>query len=376
MNKLAFRLIFVILIAVTGYANATSKSTPIPATGISGVYEVMIGTKEPKPLLLFLEQFGFTQVKKASLSAEQSLKKYGVNSKLTSYRLQNGDIDSHGLIRVLHWESILDEGVGYAQPETIGQRMMVMRTTDIFRLHDIFSDARESGEKWFPTLPVYDDLYDMTEGKLGVINRRVGVREMATYGALVNIVFYQRYGYTIPGYGSIGAHSPLATSEITHNDFIIGGHSEADMYAQTNYYRDVLGFKPEGPVVLDGDWQAGPKAVFNMADGASHFYRGFVSPNNISGKLKFFVNPDVRPDRSNKQRIGSAGITLHSVYTTQLSLVHQLAKSHNLNPTILFKNEFDEQGFVFVGHDGSTWQVIEKPEVKKEPLLKLNFVKK
>lgn len=344
-------------------------------TGVSGVYEVMIGTDNAEPLIELFKNFGFVVVNEGKFSEKQSIDLYGVKSELHSFRLQNGDVDSHGLIRIMQWQHLVGDGVGYAQPETVGQRMMVMRTKDIFRLFDVFSDARVSGEKWLATEPIYDDLYEMTEGKLNVINRRIGVREMAAYGELVNIVFFQRYGYTIPGYGTISDHSPLQTSEITHNDFVISGSSKEDLPRQTNYYRDVLGFKPEGPVVLDGDWQAGPKRVFNMADGSSHWYRGFVSPNNISGKLKFFVNPDLRPDRSAKQAIGHKGITLHSVYTDTANKVFKLAKQHKLTMSDFQQNEFNERSFVIKGFDGSSWQVISNVTVKRLPLKKLNFVK-
>jgi len=352
---------------------AEEKEIKLPDTGVSGVYEVIIGTDDAKPLLKLFKHFGFSQKQTGSLSAKEAKALYGVDSAVSSYRLQNGDVDSHGLIRIMQWQQVQGDGVGYAQPETIGQRMMVLRTKDIFRLHDVFSDARKSGEQWLPTYPVYDDLYKMTDGKLNVVNRRIGVREMAAYGELVNFVFFQRYGYTIPGYGTISEQSPLQTSEITHNDFILGGSSKQDMLAQTNYYRDVLGFKPEGPVVLDGDWQAGPKAVFNMADGTSHWYRGFVSPNNISGKLKFFVNPDQLPDRSEGQQIGQKGITLHSVYATKPELIKQLAAKYELKLSNTLNNEFGESAFVLAGHDGSHWQVLPKPKLKNAPLLKLKF---
>lgn len=153
-----------------------------PNTGVSGVYEVMIGTDDGKSLMEFFGHFGFQQKQKGQLSGSNAQQLYGVDSELVSYRLQNGDVDSHGLIRILEWSNIQGQGVGYAQPETVGQRMLVMRSQDIFRLHDIFSDARKSGEKWLPTEPVYDDLYKMTDGKLNVLNRRIGVREMAAYG--------------------------------------------------------------------------------------------------------------------------------------------------------------------------------------------------
>jgi len=370
-NRIRYFLIIVTLFSLNSIADDVQPAK----TGVSGVYEVMIGTDNAEPVIKFLNEFGFSLKNKATFSEKKALDLYGVKSQLTSYRLQNGNIDSHGLIRLLEWKKPTGDGVGYAQPETIGQRMMVMRTKDIFRIYDAFLDARKSGDKWLSTEPIYADLYGLTEGKLGVINRRVGVREMGIYGELVNLVFFQRYGYQIPGYGTIEDNSPLQTSEITHNDFILPGKTKADMYQKTNYYRDVLGFKPEGPVVLDGDWQAGPKRVFNMADGASHWYRGFVSPNNISGKLKFFINPDNRPDRSNAQAIGQKGITLHSVYTKTPRTIYNLAKEHQLNVSDVMNNEYGEESFIIKGPDGASWQVIKRKTVNKKPVLTLEFVK-
>ncbi|MEP1444680.1 MAG: hypothetical protein ABJK37_01025 [Paraglaciecola sp.] len=360
-----------LLLSISLGSRAASGS--LPDTGVSGVYEVMIGTDDAETLLEYLRQFGFRQIDKGQIVAEKSLALYGVDSGLTSYRMQNGDTDSHGLIRVLEWENLLGIGVGYAQPETVGQRMMVMRTLDIFRMYDAFSDARKAGQKWLPTSPVYADLYAMTEGKPDALNRRVGVREMAIYGELFNLVLFQRYGYVIEGYGSIKPDSPLQTSEITHNDFILAGNTEADMHSQTDYYRDVLGFKPEGPVVLDGDWQDGPKVVFNMAEGTSHYYRGFVSPNNISGKLKFFVNPDQRPDRSAFQKPGYTGITLHSLFAEKPELIKQLAQQQGINTTSVQTNEFGEESFVLRGPDGSSWQILPKPKLSTPAVTELNF---
>ncbi len=99
-----------------------------------------------------------------------------------------------------------------------------MRTSDIFRIADVFADLRDgAGEPWLLAGPVYDDLYNATEGTPSIVNRRVGVREMAVYGQWFNHVFFQRYGYTIPGYGVIGEHSPLGASEFTHHDFVVSG---------------------------------------------------------------------------------------------------------------------------------------------------------
>jgi uncharacterized glyoxalase superfamily protein PhnB len=348
-----------------------ARSAELPDTGVSGVYEVMVGTNDGDELIRYFAEFGFTVVGDRSLDADRTNALYGVDSALRSIRMQNGPIDSHGLIRILEWEIPRGDGVGYGPPETIGQRMLVMRTQDVFRLNDVFSDLRSSGNPVLVIPPVYDDLYGMTEGTPGFFQRRVGVREMAVYQNTANHVFFQRYGYQIPGYGTIGDHSPLRTSEITHHDFVIKG----DIDEVTAYYSQVLGFKPEAEeAVIDGDWQAGPKAVFGMVPGSSHWYRGFVSPNNICGKLKFFVPLVPRPDRSDAQRPGEMGITLHSVTVPDLAMVHDLAVENGLEMTSVQENEFGESSFVIRGPDGSSWQVIERGETQNTPVTEFKLV--
>jgi hypothetical protein len=338
----------------------------LPDTVVSGVYEAMVGATEADELARYFAEFGFRKVADGSLSADEAREVYGVDSALRSFRLQNGEIDSHGLVRILEWAEPLGPGVGYAPPETIGQRMLVMRTEDIFRLDDVYNDLRAGGRPVLAIPPVFADLYGMTGGSPGFYRRRVGVREMAVYQNLVNHVFFQRYGYQIPGYGTIGDHAPLRTSELTHHDFVITG----DIDEVTAYYSQVLGFRPEAEdAVIDGDWQDGPRAVFGMAPGSSHWYRGFVSPNNICGKLKFFVPRVPRPDRSEHQRPGELGITLHSVYTPRLEMVHGLAREHGLAPTDIMENEFGESSFVVSGPDGATWQIIHRTTSDHPPVL-------
>ena len=353
-------------------AGSTAATDP-PDTGISGVYEVMVGAEDAEVYERYFAEFGFRVIARGEMTAEAAEEVYGVPSALRSVRMQNGDVASHGLLRILEWEKALGPGVGYAPPETIGMRMAVMRTEDIFRLVDVYKGARAAGQKWLPLDPVYDDLYGMSEGELSFFNRPVGVRETAVYGELFHHVFFQRYGYQIPGYGTIGDHSPLASSEFTHHDFIVPGES---LEAVTDYYRDALGLREENEgVVLDGDWQPGPRRVFDMAPGTSHWYRGFVSPNNICGKLKFFLPTGPRPDRSQRQRPGELGITLHSLYTLRLDHVRELLEAQGIPVRRTAANELGERSFVFTGPDGATWQVLEKGDPSPAPTTELDFVR-
>ena len=364
-------LLFAIL--MISPAQDADASAP-PETGISGVYEVMVGTDDAQSLVTYFREFGFEIQREASVPSEVAELLYGVASDLYSIRMQNGAIDSHGLLRILEWSQPLGPGVGYAPPETVGQRMSVMRTRDIFRLHDVFLDLRHKARQpWLPTEPVFDDLYQLDEGVVSITDRRVGVRENAVYGEFFNHVFFQRYGYTIPGYGTINEASPLQTSEFTHHDFIVHG----DLTEVTEHYTSVLGFLAENSPVIDGDWQRGPARVFLMGAGESHWYRGFVSPDNVCGKLKFFSarDPGLERDRSQHQRIGELGITLHSLYTPKLEHVHDLAVNHGLEPTKILKNEFSEDSFVFKGPDGASWQILRQPNVTNEPVTEFEILR-
>ena len=353
-------------------AGQSSAAEP-PDTGISGVYEVMVGVPDAAPALEYFAQFGFAEVASAEVPAARAAELYGVDSALRSFRLQNGEVDAHGLVRLLEWAAPVGPGVGLAPPETVGTRMAVMRTRDIFRLADVFGDLRDgAGQAWLLAGPVYDDLYNATEGTPSIVNRRVGVREMAVYGTWFNHVFFQRYGYTIPGYGVIGDHSPLGTSEFTHHDFVVAG----DLSEVTDYYETVFGFVAENDPVIDGAWQAGPRAIFLMAPGRSHWYRGFVSPNDVSGKLKFFSLHGLHTadDRSARQRPGELGITLHSLWTPRLEQVHRLAAAAGLHPGLVQLNEFGEPGFLVRGPDGASWQIIQRERSVWKPVTEFQLV--
>ena len=361
---------FLFLVALSLFENSVCAQNQLPDTGISGVYEVVVGATEKDYALNYFKDYGFTLKDSAKLSAQKANAIYNVPSAVSIYRMQNGSIDSHGLLRVMIWEKPIGEGVGYAAPETIGQRMAVMRTNDIFRIVDIYKAARKGGQKWLPIDPVADDLFDLdSKTKKDFFKRPVQVRETGIYGEFFNHVFFQRYGYHIPGYGSIEKTTPLKTSEFTHHDFII----ELDSMEQMSYLSTALGLKAEAEPSIDGEWQDGPRVVFQMTPGYSHWYQGFVSPNNICGKLKFFIPRAPRPNRSAHQRLGEPGITMHTFYTPKLKMVHDLVKAHQLQPSKIQHNEFKESSFIFKGPEGSTWQIIERGEILHSPLTTLDF---
>jgi len=343
----------------------------LPQTGISGLYEVVQAVEDVAYAFQYWKQYGFTVVDSVRLTAAQAQALYGVPSALISYRLQNGNIDSHGLLRLWKWEKATGPGVGYTEPETIGSRMAVMKTADIMRIYDVYAFLRERKQPWLPTLPITDDLFGLNSGEKNFINRPVLVRENAVYGAYFNHVFFQRYGYEIPGYGTINPDAPLRTSEFTHHDFILPGK---DLQA-VQYVSEVLGFQSEGAPAVNGDWQKGPQRVFMMRDGYTHLYQGFVSPNNICGKLKFFVPLAPKPDRSAFQQPGQLGITLHSLYAPDIATIRSAAERYpGLSVSAITENEWQEKSFLLKDSAGITWQIIQKSGTRHLPEKKLQFV--
>lgn len=345
------------------------QNISIPDTGISGVYELCYGTNDKAYAIKYFTEFGYRVIAETALNADEAQNIYGYASALTSIRMQNGSIDSHGLLRLLIWETPKNQGVGYVPPRSIGQRLAVMKTDDIYRLVDVFKTVKENGIPCSVTEPIADDLFDLDGGKKDFFNRPIAVRENAVYGKFFNHIFFQRYGYHIEGYGTVGEHSPLRTSEFTHHDFFITSSNMSDM----SYLSSALGLLAEDEPTIDGEWQKGPREVFMLQAGEGHWYQGFVSPNNICGKLKFFIPTTQTHDFSDRQQIGSLGITMHSFYTPKLEYVHNLVQQQNLSPTSIQKNEFLEQSFNFTGPGGCHWQIIKKDDMDNKPVKELKI---
>ncbi len=370
MKKILFLSVYLFFTPPSG-AGGLFAQTKLPDTGISGVYEVIHAVKDAQYAIKYFGEYGFKVIDSSSVSAAEALKIYGVNSALKTYRLQNGGIDSHGLLRLWVWEKSLGDGVGYHIPETTGSRMAVMKTADIMRLYDVYSTLRDKKEKWLPTEPIPDDLFGLNKPeKVNFFQRPVLVRENAIYGEFFTHVFFQRYGYEIPGYGTINPDAPLKTSEFTHHDFFI----KAESMEAINYISNALGMQAEKEPEVDGDFLKGPKRVFMMTEGYSHLYQGFVSPNNICGKLKFFIPRSPKPDASAHQQVGELGITMHSFYTPKLDMVYDLIKKDTrLKATAILKNELSDRCFTFSDQAGVTWQIIEKKSTKNVPVSKLEI---
>lgn len=360
------------LLSLSSLCTAQNFPAEPARTGVSGVYEVMVGVEDAQAAIAHFELFGFRVIKDETLTSRRSKAIYNVSSNLRSIRMQNADIDAHGLLRILVWEN-LTRGVGYARPDTPGQRMAAMHTADVVRLVDVFKDERALDKPWLIQEPVLDSIYQAETAKPGLHNRRVTVRETGIWGDWFNHVFFQRYGYDLPGYGYINQDAVFRTSEFTHHSFIL----DKPLDESVTYYVNALGFKPEQKApIVDGEWQPGPAAVFAMPPGHSHQYIGMVSPNNISGKLKFFYPYD-RESASRASLVlrNARGISMHSLFVNNLNQVKNLLRQEGIETGAIVKNEFGESSFVFTGPDGAHWQILKLDNsFKTKPVTEFNLV--
>ena len=104
-GDLPMRLISCLLAALL--LSGLADDHKLPDTGISGVYEVMVGVEDATAAIDYFAAFGFRVVTRVDLDAEVGRDIYGVDSALTAYRLQNGDVDAHGLLRILTGKHLL-----------------------------------------------------------------------------------------------------------------------------------------------------------------------------------------------------------------------------------------------------------------------------
>jgi hypothetical protein len=342
-------------------------------TGISGVYEVIIGVRDLDYAMQYFREFGFRLNATGFLTRFAAETVYGIPSAVKSYRLQNGNTDSHGLIRLMVWENPSGPGVGYAEPGTIGSRMMGMLTHDVHYLHDIYVSARRADEPWLVSPPVVQ--YPLGDPGGGFFERPILSREIAVYGDWCNHLFYQRNGYTVPGYGQIHHSTRLGTSEITNHDFFI----RIDSLEQLHYLRTVLGLEADGEPSINGDWLDAPRELYHLKPGETYLFQSWQSPNNVCGKIRYFIPSGDKPDRSSRQSLGREGITGHTFYTPYMERLWLKAQEEGLSPGPVGPNEFGERSFVFRGPEGATWQIIERtrpPTNEPIPFLHLQVLDK
>jgi len=119
---------------------------------ISGIFENCIGAEDIEATLKYWAEFGYREVKRGYLEAEQAGLLYNHASNLTSVRLQNGNSADHGLVRVMWWEKPRNAGLRDTLPVVEGSRWFASLTQDIYAIADAFTDDKANGGDWISYL--------------------------------------------------------------------------------------------------------------------------------------------------------------------------------------------------------------------------------
>ncbi|WP_375505760.1 hypothetical protein [uncultured Nostoc sp.] len=320
---------------------------------ISGIFENCVGSKDIEATLKYWAEFGYREVNRGELWAEQAGLLYGHKSDLTSIRLQNGNSADHGLVRVMWWKQPRNEGLGDTLPVVVGSRWFASLTKDIYAVADAFTDDKANGGDWIYTEPVRAIEATGNQGT-GLYNRFVGVREMFVIGCETRQAFFQRYNYNRPGYGTVEPSSPLSVSEGTHSSFITSDHALASFYA------DFFGLIPlETNGKRSGYQKPSTRQILMLCQGQEFYLSAFASPKTNVGLLQVYSPLYPTPDKREYSQPGSIGLSLFTYRVEDIAAFHQRVRSSTATSvTTIISNEFGELCFGLVAPDGMYWVIV------------------
>ena len=347
---------------------------------ITGVYEHIITTKDVEASLKYWNELGFSVVNKNTLTKELASKLYGVDSEGTSYRLRCGELDSHGLLRILSFEEkdVIIENEKFSNVLSPGNRWVTQRTEDIFDVTYAYDDDRKHGGNF-----MVSDLVRNYLGASGVgqnfYNRYKGVYEVLIHSEESKQVFFQRVGYSVEGYGTVKSNSPLKTSEFTHGGIVV---RDLD---NINFYTEVLGLIDEGKTLQGATRKMGQDSgPFMNKIGEGYHAHTIVSPNQKAGRI-YYAMPTfdyseittsskqvmdvIKPsdcytvgmvDTIENVKPGTRGLCSASYKAKEINeLYKNVCDSKATNVSELLQNEFEELSFTFIAPDLVHWTIVE-----------------
>jgi len=336
-----------------------------PMGAISGVFEGVIGTRDPIPLIQYYEQWGYRVGQIGELSAEDAMTLYGVNSKVRGIRLTHGLAD-HGLIRLLVWDKPLSDGVGIRPMRVEGSRWTATMTADATLIGNHAEDAIAAKMPVRYVPPEWARIYDLGRGR-PFIDPVVGVREGMLIQPLTRQIFFERFGYALPFYGRVDSTSHMKASQVTHFGMI----TRADDKVTLRFYDEVLGLLRVRDDLVSAYAEAkASRLIFDLNPGESYFTTDFDEPRSSvtdlqaarSGRLKIirFAKQAPMEDVRNISRAGHLGLSLYTFRVRDLdAYLGKVRASTATGVTAIVKNEFGERSFSFTAPDGFMWTLVE-----------------
>jgi catechol 2,3-dioxygenase-like lactoylglutathione lyase family enzyme len=338
---------------------------------IAGVYEICIGLSQDQYTgdsseLEYWKLFGYTEGATGELSASEAEALYGVESALTAIRLNHQDAD-HGLIRLMIWDEPLNEGLEQVKMLVPGSRWASMLTQDVYRIYNHAQYAQEEGYDIHLVKPQWGVIYKIGEGE-PFFGDMAGVREMILMRPLSRQMFFQRFGYTIPDYGTVNPDCRFKSSQVTH----VGLVYESDDGQTADFYGDVLGLLQTKEEYRSdyADLSEATRLIYGMEPGDYYYGYQFDDPRSStnfqearSGRLLLRRLPSELEEKDYLEysRPGSLGISNYTYRVQDINEYHtKIINSDATGVTAIQENEFGEQSFSFYAPDGNFWTLVEE----------------
>ena len=331
---------------------------------IGGVYELGIGTQDPMRDLLYWQRYGYHLDKIGTLSADDALALYGVPSPLKSYRLAHQAAD-HGLIRLMLWDAPTNDGLQLTSMRALGNRWGAMLTHDLYNILNHAEDARAQGLPITFTQPIRQQIYNAPSGQ-PFIDDAPCVRELIMIQPHARQVLFQRFGYTIPNYGTVNLNSAFKSSQITHFGLVVQGDDQL-----IDFYEETLGLlRARDNLVTHYEEVKDGANVFELTEGEQYVCTDFDDPRSstnpmlaYSGRLKIIRYSHNAPlaNHHAQARPGALGCSLYTYRVSDLPAYHQrVTQSAAKHVTPLLVDEFGKQAFSFTAPDGYFWTLISR----------------
>jgi catechol 2,3-dioxygenase-like lactoylglutathione lyase family enzyme len=333
---------------------------------IGGVYEVVVGTTDPQPLIEYWQQFGYHVECRGELQAADAFKLYGVDSSLKSIRLGHQNAD-HGLIRLFGWEKPKNDGLQLASMKIRGNRWGAALTTNMLKIENHLEEAKEQQLPIVHIPSTRAEIYPLKTRPKPFIDQYPCVRELFLIQPLTRQVFFQRFDYQLPFYGQVNDASFFQTSQITHVGMII-----TDKQEYLRFYDEVLGFRrsrdeKSGASTYEN---LSSRLMFDLQEHESYATTDFDDPRSTpadfqqmrSGRLKIirFSDQTQIEDRISCASPGSLGYSLYTLRVSCIQTSHRrIEKSDATQLTEIMPNEFGELSFSFIAPDGYSWTILQ-----------------
>ncbi len=355
--------------------NASAMSPPASAPAcVGGLYEVCIGVPDLDASIAYFAAFGCRPIARGRLSAAAAASLYGVQSAVESVRLGHGTAD-HGLVRLMRWDSPLNAGLGVARHlRCIGSRWGTRLTTNVLSIANHAQTARDAGEPLEWVEPLLDVIGEVAGGQAAraFLDPIVGVREMAVFQPLYRQVFFQRFGYSSPLYGTVDPQSLHATSQFTHCGLMVA----TDAHDVFEFYDGVLGLKRWMDSATTYEKSKGGRRLYALEPGEGFHIVDFDDPRSghtltdrRSGKLKCIrlAGSANITDRQHESRAGCLGLSAYSWRVRDAEALWPRVRAAGATElSDVCQDEFGARAFSCRAPDGYYWILLQPAQTFDE----------